>query len=269
MSHSLSLGRCRAFLRKYVIGTSTRSGRWFDVGFIIAVLVGVIALILDSVPSINHQYGAIINSIEVLVGTCFVLEYLTRVWVASAKLKWIFSFWGLLDLIAILPFLFHGFGFAYLRSFRILRVFSIFKVVQYSSASDALLRGLLESRSKIGVFVFSVVIFETVLAFTMHGIERETFPTVPDAFWWVVVTVTTVGYGDIVPTTVAGKVIAGLAMITSFGIIAVPAGIVAGEIAQGATVDTHRCNKCREEEHLFTANYCHRCGEPIELIKEA
>jgi voltage-gated potassium channel len=258
------LRRTRAFLRWHVVSVQTRSGRLADLFLIFVIFAGVMALILESVPDIQRDHERALAITEVVVGTIFVSEYLIRLWVARRKLRFILSFWGVIDLLAILPFLFQGFGLAYLRVFRVLRVFAILKVGQYTYASRILIQSLLASRSKIAVFLLAVLVLVTVLGFLMHGIEPESFPTVPDAMWWVIVTITTVGYGDFVPTTLPGKLVAAGAMITAFGIIAVPTGIVASEY-NIARADRRRtpCSGCGREDHDGDAAYCCACGAQL------
>lgn len=236
-----------------------------DVVFIGFVGLGVLALILDSVPSLAEKYGRALHGVEMFVGVMFVLEYLARIWSAAKRLQYIFSFWGLVDLVAIVPFVFQGFGLAYLRMLRVLRIFAILKVAHYTRASDVLALSLLHSRSKIAVFLLTVSVFVCVLGFTMYTVEPETFPTVPHALWWTIVTITTVGYGDYVPVTVLGKIIAGCAMVMAFGIIAVPTGIVAVEYGQAMRETTRgrACARCRRDQHLEPANYCATCGTAL------
>jgi voltage-gated potassium channel len=262
------MSRARAFFRWHFVSTHTTTGKLADIALIIIIIIGVLALILDSVPSITAHYHQHLIVTEAFVGTIFVLEYGIRVWVARLRLRWMLSFWGIIDLLAILPFLFQGFGMAYLRVFRVLRVFSILKIGQYTSASRLLADSLVASRSKIGVFLLTVVVLVLVLGFTMHAIEPQTFPTVPDAIWWVVVTVTTVGYGDLVPVTLLGRLIAGAAMIAAFGIIAVPTGIVAAEVAsrrpENAPPGIHVCHGCGHGFHVEGARFCALCGCELE-----
>lgn len=261
----LTLSRIKAFVRWHIVGIHTLSGRVMDLVFIAAVVVAIIALSLESVPSVVARYDPVLNGVETVVGSMFVVEYLLRIWVARYKLRYIFSFWGLIDLLAILPFLFRGFGLAYLRMFRVLRIFAILKISRYTRASSVLIHSLLESRTKVAVFLLTVVVLVCVIGFTMHAVEPQTFPTIPDAIWWTIVTITTVGYGDLVPVTLLGKTIAAFTMITAFGIIAVPTGIVAVEYGQ-AVRDARRtvkCPRCRRDDHEERANYCSTCGEAL------
>lgn len=261
----LTYRRARAFTRRHIVGVQTTSGKVMDLVFIGAVFVGITALALESVPTIAQEWGATLMTVEQIVGVMFTLEYLARIWVARRKLRYMFSFWGVIDLVAILPFLFQGSGLAYLRLLRVLRIFAILKVTHYTQASSVLLKSLSESRSKILVFLLTVCVLVSIIGFTMHAIEPETFPTVPEAIWWTVVTITTVGYGDMVPATPLGKIIAGIAMITAFGIIAVPTGIVAAEYgtAQRQQKGKRPCPRCDRQLHEELANYCATCGERL------
>jgi len=258
------LARARAFLRWYCVSVHTRSGRVFDIVMIGVIFVGVAALIMESVPDFKAAWHAEMQVVEAVVGTVFVVEYLIRIWVARQKLRYMRSFWGVIDLLAIAPFFFQGFGFAYLRALRVLRVFTILKIAKYTQASRILIESLAASRSKIAVFLLAVFVLVILLAFLIHGIEPQTFPTVPDAMWWVVVTITTVGYGDLVPVTLPGKILAAGTMVTAFGIIAVPTGIVASEY--GIARNARRvvpCFRCGRDSHDSDAEFCAGCGNKL------
>jgi len=261
----LTYGRVRAFVRRYVVGITTKWGRIFDLIFIGAVFLGITALVLESVKPFEARHHDALELSETVVGTIFVLEYAARIWVAGNKLRYLVSFWGLIDLAAILPFVFSGFGLAYLRAFRVLRIFAILKIGHYTYASQSLYESLVQSRSKILVFLLTVGVLVVVLSFAMYHLEPETFQSVPEAMWWVIVTLTTVGYGDIVPKTVLGKMLASLTMVTAFGIIAVPTGIVAVEYGNVRAREgkSLRCRRCARDRHTEDANYCATCGERL------
>lgn len=263
-------GRVRAWVRRYVVGITTTWGRAFDLVFIGAVFVAVLALALESIEQYAVKYDAVFKLSEIFVGTIFVVEYAARIWAAGHKPRYLFSFWGVIDFLALLPFLFSGFGFAFLRAFRVLRIFAILKIGHYTKASQSLTDSLLQSRSKITVFLLAVVVLVVVLSFAMYTIEPETFHSVPEAMWWVIVTLTTVGYGDIVPQTLLGRALASLTMITAFGIIAVPTGIVAVEYGnvQSKRGRGVRCPRCARSRHPDDANYCATCGERLPELKE-
>lgn len=263
-------GRIRAWLRHYVIGISTRSGRIVDLVIIGMIILAVVALILESVPAYNARWGNVFHFVELLAGLVFVFEYIARVWTASNALRYMRSFWGIVDLLAILPLLLSGLDLQFLRTFRLLRVFSILKVVGYTKASATLLDSLVQARTKIGVFLFAVCVLVLIISFTMYLLEPDKFTTIPEAIWWTIVTITTVGYGDYVPDSFLGKVLAAFTMLTAFGIIAVPTGIIAVEIRnQGKreekllSVHHVRCRRCGQDEHLTDARYCRRCAEPL------
>jgi voltage-gated potassium channel len=259
--------RARAFARYYLVGIETRSGRWFDILITVAIVVGVIELAAVSVPSIAERWGWLASIIEWTVGALFLVEYALRFWVVHRKRVYVLSFWGVVDALAIAPFALAIFfpivDLTFLRLFRILRIFSLFKLTQYTAASRTLVASLRDSRGKIAVFLVGVMVLILIEAFLIQVVEPQTFPTVPDAVWWTIVTVTTVGYGDIVPTTFGGKLIASVAMLTAFGIIAVPTGIVAGEIGGQRRVRRGECGKCKKREHDADANYCDRCGADL------
>jgi len=263
------LSRMRAFVRYYLVGIDTLSGRVFDLLVIAMIILGVAALILESMPDVEKAYSGELRLVEQMVGIVFIVEYLARLWVARRWYKYAFSFWGIVDALAIAPFVFQGFGFAALRALRVLRVFSILKVVEYTSASEGLAASLIASRKKIFVFLLSVTVLVLVLAFAMHLVEPESFPTVPDAIWWTIVTITTVGYGDMVPQTLLGKFIAAITMMTAFGIIAVPTGVISVEYQKSMrALDARVCRRCKKDQHEEDANYCSRCGEELPATAE-
>ncbi|MCP4504037.1 MAG: ion transporter [Deltaproteobacteria bacterium] len=258
-----NISRLRAFVRYHIVGINTVSGRIFDVLIIAMIFLAIGALILESMPEMA-AFKSKLHVVEILVGAIFVIEYSARVWTARKPSVYIFSFWGIVDLLAIVPFVFQGFGFPFLRVLRVLRIFAILKVVEYTSASESLMLSLVASRNKIFVFLLSVTVLVLVIAFTMNLVEPQMFPTVPDAIWWTIVTITTVGYGDMVPVTFLGKTIASLTMLTAFGIIAVPTGVVAVEFQRAQVKkDGILCGRCKKNWHEGDANYCSRCGETL------
>ncbi len=258
----------KAWTRYFIVGTHTLLGQLFDVFVTVLIILGVGALILETVPEVREDWLTELRALETFVGISFSIEYLLRVWTAPRRLRYIFSFWGIIDFMAIFPFLFPGVGIAWLRLFRILRIFSILKIARYTAASRVLLISLKESRSKIGIFLLSVVLIVLMVSFVLHGIEPDTFPTVPHAVWWSIVTISTVGYGDYVPATPLGKTVAAMLMITAYGIIAVPTGIVAAEYSaalQGQTPPPNlACGTCGFRSADPAARFCSRCGNPRE-----
>lgn len=257
-------GRVRAFVRYYITGVHTGPGRLYDLAMTLIALAAVGSLVLESVPELQARYGALFYGLELGAGMFFSADYLARIWTAGHKRSYLLSFWGITDLLAIVPLVFLTFDLAFLRILRVVRVFALLKLGRYTQASDSLMASLSASRSKIFVFLVAVLVLILVIGCTMHVVEPQSFPTIPDAIWWTVVTITTVGYGDFAPVTLAGRLIAGVTMILAFGIIAVPTGLVAVEMSHPSGQRSGRsCPRCSKDHHTKDANYCDRCGERL------
>jgi voltage-gated potassium channel len=224
---------------------------------------------LESVSSVQARYGNILRAIEWGFTILFTVEYLARLYVVKYPRRYIFSFLGLVDLFAILPtylslFFIGSQYFLAVRTIRLLRVFRIFKLSRYLGEADVLRRALKASRHKITVFlfaVFSIVIIIGTLMYLIEGPERG-FTSIPKSIYWAIVTLTTVGYGDITPQTVIGQTLSSLLMITGYGIIAVPTGIVTTELNKAAqnAVSTQVCPNCLREGHDVDAVFCKYCS---------
>jgi len=265
-------GELRARLRRIVFGTDTRAGQAFDEILIVAILVSVAAVMLDSVQSIHARYGAALYIVEWGFTTLFTLEYLLRLWVSDRPLRYARSFYGLVDLVAVLPTYLSLFvpGAHYLLSIRLLRALRIFRVLRllaFIREANFLVEALVQSRRKIGVFLFTVLILMVIFGTLMYVVEGpgNGFTSIPVGIYWAIVTVTTVGYGDISPVTGLGRAIAAIAMLTGYAIIAVPTGIVTAEMT--ALIQRERtrraCPQCNLGEHEADAHYCRRCGTAL------
>ena len=233
----------RSKIYNIIFTTNGRDARLFDQWLIIFIILSCFGAILESVPSINTEYGFLLKTIEWFFTLTFTIEYILRIYSAKNRFKYIKSAWGIIDLLAILPTYlmliyppittFHY--LINLRMLRLLRVFRVFKLSRYVSGGHIMIVALKSSRPKIIAFLLSVVLMAVVLGTLMHIIEGKSndgFETIPDAIYWSIVTLTTVGYGDVVPITLIGKIIASLIMILGYGIIAVPTGIVSSEITK-------------------------------------
>lgn len=257
-----------------IFGSETRAGKFFDVLLLIVIGLSLVFVMLESVPSIHGRAETIIEAAEWIITVLFTLEYILRIYIVRNRQKYIFSFYGIIDLLAVLPVYFSLFiptvyGLSVVRAIRLLRVFRILKLTRYIDESQFIAKALAASKRKIGVFLFSVLMLVTVLGSVMYIIEspESGFTSIPQSIYWAIVTLTTVGYGDIAPLTVAGKFISSLVMIIGYSIIAVPTGIVSSEIAQAAkkpSFEKRECSRCGEKKHTAGARFCYRCGEKFD-----
>jgi voltage-gated potassium channel len=246
----------------------TPAGRLFDVVLLVLILLSVLSVILESVNSIREAYGQYFNAVEWTFTILFTIEYVARLACAKSAKRYARSFFGLVDLLAIAPtYLSVLFAtqhaFAVVRSLRLLRVFRILKLTEYLGEAVALRVALQASIRKITVFLFAVLTIVIIVGALMYQIEGEAngFTSIPTGMYWAIVTVTTVGYGDISPHTVLGRILASMLMIIGYGIIAVPTGIVTFEYARASAAGAARkCSACGFSRHDPDALYCKRCG---------
>ena len=260
--------RCRL-----VIFHSTRPAeKLFDVMLILAIITSVIVVMLVSVEPIREQHGALLFGIEWGFTVLFTLEYALRIYVSKQPLRYIFSFFGVVDLLSILPSYINLFlpGAHYLmlfRALRVLRVFRVLKMVQFVGEANHLYEAVRASARKIIVFVMAVLTLVLILGSIMYLIEgpEHGFTSIPKSVYWAIVTLTTVGYGDISPQTPLGQLFASFIMITGYGVIAVPTGIVTAELTMATSGETNRrqCQTCGETGHKYSAKYCRKCGERL------
>lgn len=258
-------------VHEIIFGTDTKSGRFFDLGLLIAIILSVLIVMIESVASIKAYNANLFVTIEWILTAIFTFEYLLRVWSSERPKDYIFSFWGVIDLLATLPayislFFVGSQYFIIVRGLRLLRVFRILKLTRYNKEAATLGNALRKSRHKISVFLLFVVLIVFIMGTVMYVVEGETngFTSIPESIYWCIVTITTVGYGDIVPKTVLGKFISSVSMIIGYAIIAIPTGIVSVALNESnkesnSTQPTSICNSCSkkiEEKDIFCAN----CG---------
>lgn len=254
-----------------IFSSDTPAGRFFDIVLLTLILLSVLTVLLESVRSIREAHSLYFQTVEWAFTIIFTLEYAARLISAKNAKQYAFSFFGIVDLLAVAPIylsLFFGIthAFTVVRSLRVLRVFRILKLAEYIGEADSLRIALLASARKIIVFLLAVFAIVIIAGGLMYEIEGETngFTSIPTAMYWAIVTVTTVGYGDISPNTVAGRVVASILMIVGYGIIAVPTGIVTFEIARvSAARPERRCSGCGLYPHDRDAAFCKRCGVPL------
>ncbi len=269
----LRYGRWQIFLHELIFEADTPSGWAFDVLLLTGILLSVLAVMLDSVTSIHATHHATLYTIEWFFTILFTIEYLLRIICVGKPTKYILSFFGIVDLLAIIPtylslILLGSQYLLVIRVLRVLRIFRVLKFIQYVGEAHVLSMALRASRRKITIFLFTVLTLVTVLGSMMYMIEgpEHGFTSIPIAVYWAIVTLTTVGYGDIAPHTPIGKVLASVIMITGYAIIAVPTGIVTAEISyaiRGENMTTRACHECSAEGHEMNAKFCHHCGAKL------
>ena len=259
-------------LWRIIFLSDSGGARVFDIVLLCLIGASVIVVMLESVEPFKEEHGAWLYGLEWMFTLLFTIEYGLRIWVVRNKKRYIFSFFGMVDLLSILPtyidFLLAGSGhFIIVRILRLLRMFRILKMAEHMGDANVLVNALKTSRPKIAVFIFSlmaIVCIEGTLMYIIEsGVEDSAFTSIPQAVYWGIVTVTTVGYGDITPVTVAGKILASIMMLTGFAIIAVPTGIVSAELnreLQKVPMDVRHCEGCGHEGHDPKALYCKMCG---------
>ncbi len=269
MKNNKPSNRLRSRLHEIIFEADTPAGKLFDVLLILSIVASVVLVMLDSVSSIRQSYGDLIYLGEWVFTILFTIEYVLRLYSVGRPLSYATSFFGVVDLLAILPtylsIIFPGSQyFLVIRILRVLRIFRVLKLVQYVGEARLLMRAMRASRRKIIVFLFVVLTLVVIFGSLMYIIEDSQggFTSIPQSIYWAIVTMTTVGYGDIAPHTGLGQTLAALIMIIGYGIIAVPTGIVTAELAQAykKTISTQACPQCSAEGHDPDAEYCKYCG---------
>ncbi len=249
----------------------TPLGKLFDVVLLILILLSVVFVMMESVKTIDEKFHDVLYIGEWVITIFFTFEYIARIITIKKPANYIFSFYGIIDFLSTIP-LYLSFilaGSSYLltvRAFRLLRVFRILKITRYVGESNKLVKALRDSRAKIFIFLFAVLIISIISGTLMYLIEGEEsgFVSIPQSVYWCIVTLTTVGYGDISPATPFGQFVASIIMILGYGIIAVPTGIVSAEYAKSSDyvhVNTFSCNNCGSTKHRDDAEFCHKCGK--------
>ena len=267
----------REKLRVAIFEADTPVGKRFDVALLIAIVISVSVVMAESVASIRQSYGRELYIAEWIFTLLFTAEYVLRLLSVRRPARYARSFFGIVDLLAIVPsylsLLFPGAGsMLVLRGLRLLRVFRVFKLGRYLGEASLLTRALVSSRHKITVFLGTVLILVTILGSAMYLIEGEEsgFTSAPIGVYWAIVTMTTVGYGDITPMTLAGKTLAAVVMLLGYSVIAVPTGIVTAELVEsavaGGRVASRCCPECMSERHRADACYCGDCGASLGEI---
>ncbi|MDC3220351.1 ion transporter [Flavobacteriales bacterium] len=257
-------------LHQIIFETDTRAGKNFDIALLWLIVNSVIVVMLESVSSIKSEFQQSLFILEWIFTGIFTLEYILRLYLSGKSWKYALSFFGLIDLLSILPSFLSFFivgtqSLMIIRIFRLLRVFRVLKLAHFLKQSTALMNALKSSKQKITVFIFAVLSLTILMGTFMYLIEggENGFTSIPRSVYWAIVTLTTVGYGDIAPQTVAGQTFAAVIMILGYGIIAVPTGIVGAEIAKEDHKNSQTCKNCGCNSHEFDAEFCKMCGSSI------
>lgn len=261
-------------LHEIIFEADTPAGKLFDIVLILSIIASVVVVMFDSVVAFDAQYGRQFEILEWFFTLIFTAEYFLRLSCIGRPEKYAKSFYGIVDLLSILPsyiglFLPGGQFFMVIRILRLLRVFRILKLVQYVGESNYLQKALWASRRKIAVFLLSVFLLMVIFGSVMYIVEgaENGFTSIPRSIYWAIVTMTTVGYGDISPKTNLGQAIASFVMILGYGIIAIPTGIVTAELTSKQNISTQTCPECGGEGHDVDATHCKFCGAVLNPHK--
>lgn len=259
-------------LHEIIFEADTPMGKAFDVVLLIFIVLSVIVVILDSIISWHLRMGGLFYFLEWMFTIIFTLEYLLRIYITRKPYRYIFSFYGIIDFLSIIPtylsLIFAGTQFLIvIRILRILRVFRIMKLARYVAGATVLGDALKNSRHKIVVFLEAVLVLVLIMGSLMYLIEgpENGFTSIPKGIYWAIVTLTTVGYGDITPQTALGQTLSSIVMILGYAIIAVPTGIISAEIASSRKkqIDERVCSSCHKKQHDENAVFCNQCGEKL------
>ena len=255
-----------------IFGTTSKSGKIFDLILLFLILCSVTIILFESVPEWNGLYEKQLYYLEWGFTIIFTIEYFLRIFISKRPLKYILSWWGIIDLVSILPSFISPFfsgssSLRVIRAVRLLRIFRILKLSRFTSESQALAYSLKASYYKITIFLFFVVMMMIMTGTLMYVIEggSEGFESIPSSIYWAIVTTTTVGYGDIVPVTDLGKALSSIMMILGYAILAVPTGIVTAEALKADKPKSFStCKRCKTGSLTADANFCHKCGMSLE-----
>lgn len=274
-------------LHQIIYEADTKPGKIFDVVLLFLILASIALVMLESVGTIDDKFHNFFYIGEWIITIFFTLEYIARIVTVKKPSKYIFSFYGIIDFLSTIPlylsfFVMGSSALLSIRALRLLRVFRILKIARYVGESNKLAKAIKDSRAKISIFLFAVLILCIIAGTLMYLIEGEEsgFRNIPVSVYWSIVTLTTVGFGDIAPVTPLGQLIAAIIMILGYGIIAVPTGIVSAEYAKDINTDsaanaikvdreeyvhmnTQACENCNAEKHRDDAHFCHNCGHNL------
>lgn len=266
---SEKLHRWKKKLYLIIFRTNTPAGKAFDIALLVLILFSVLMASLESISTFSHHFAVAIKAAEWFITGCFTLEYILRIYSAPNRKRYLFSFYGIIDFLSILPsylglFINRTQYFVVIRSLRLLRIFRILQLTRFIDESVFLARAVQRSLDKILVFMHFIFILVIILGSLMYVVEggvNPSFSNIPQSIYWAIVTITTVGYGDITPITLTGQMISAVVMLLGYAIIAVPTGIVTSEIIfrkrkKSPTI----CSQCGNDDNESDALFCKKCG---------
>lgn len=265
----------RERLRRIIFDHNTPASKGFDVALLLVIGLAVLATMLESIENVRSEYGGALRAAEWTFTILFMLEYAARIYSVKSPLKYVRSFYGIIDLLSWIPLWItllinddSAHYFTVVRILRMLRVFRIIKAIDLIGDSERLIRAVRESKGKIFVFTFFIVTLVTVTGSVMYiveGSQNEDFSSIPTSIYWAIITITTVGFGDIAPVTAFGKIITSLMVLVGYAIIAVPTGIVIGAIrnSRNGTASGRSCSECNRDGHQDKARFCYHCGNEL------
>lgn len=270
----LQLSPLRERIHEIIFEADTPAGKGFDVALLVLILASVLMVMLESVSHIYERYAHIFQVLEWVFTGLFTIEYLLRLYCVHRPIRYATSFFGVIDLLAILPTYLSIFfaGTQYLlviRGLRLLRVFRIFKLGHFMKEGEIIIKAMQASRAKITVFLFFILLIVVIIGSVMYLVEggqNPAFTSIPRSIYWTIVTLTTVGFGDITPQTELGQFLSAIIMILGYAVIAVPTGIVSAEFIESQKsgyIDTRSCRSCGSEGHDRDASYCKNCGASL------
>lgn len=257
-----------------VFTADSRAGRAFDVVISLLIVTSLVCVILESVPELQQQYGAWFDAIEWVITIVFSAEYLLRLYCARSRLGYALSFFGVIDLVSTLPLylalVWPGAHTAMIvRGLRLLRLFRLFAHGRWSEHGGLIISAVRSSLPKVAVFLGAITMVALILGATIYMVEgpERGFTSIPQGMYWAISTLTTVGYGDVVPSSMAGRVVAAIVMVLGYGVVAIPVGIVSSDIAQN--VETYRkrlvCPRCEARGHSADSRFCRKCGYELHV----
>lgn len=275
IKHNKSL---RTRLHEIIFEADTKAGKQFDIALLVLIVLSVIVVMLESVPSLSTAYKSLFRALEWFFTIIFTIEYILRLYSLKKPLLYARSFYGIIDLLAILPgylelFLSNSRYFAVIRALRLMRIFRIFKLGQFMREGDIIAQAMRASRARITVFLVFVLLLVTIIGSVMYLVEggtNEDFKSIPQSIYWAIVTLTTVGYGDLTPKSSLGRFLSAIVMILGYAVIAVPTGIVSAELVniESHSKNTVCCSCCGREGHADDATFCKYCGENLYEDKQ-